>query len=256
MEWRDEAIVLSARLHGETSAILEVLSPSHGRHLGLVHGGASRKARSLLQPGNLIAAHWRARLSEHLGSFTAEPVKLVTHQLLDDRVRLMGMQAAAAVLSATLAEREPHEPVYHALKALIDAAEGMDGLDWAAAYVVFELGLLAELGFGLDLKRCAVTGSTDDLSHVSPRSGRAVSRAAAAPYEGKLLALPSFLLGRQAGHPSGQDVLDGLRLTAHFIEKYVLSPHFKPLPEARHQFTDIVRTEAERSPGESGSETP
>src|SRR5512135_995511 len=197
MEWSDEAIVLSVRPHGESSAILEALTRNHGRHLGLVRGGVSRRARPALQPGNSLHVNWRARLNEHLGSFTIELYRARAGDMLESREALAGLNAFCAVISAAMPEREAHQTVFDAGAILLDAMQE-DGIEhWGALYVRFEAGLLEALGFGLDLSRCASTGVADNLVFVSPRTGRAVSQAAGSPYKDRLFALPGFLLGTQ-----------------------------------------------------------
>jgi len=245
MEWTDDAIVLSIRPHGESAAILEALTRTHGRHLGLVHGAASGRKRSALQPGGTVTAHWRARLSEHLGNFRTELVKARAGEMFEARESLAGLNAFTAVASAGLPEREPHGAVYEGAEALLDAIAGHPFVEWGALFVRWEAGLLDELGFGLDLTRCAATGARDDLAYVSPRTGRAVSSQAAAPYRERLLALPPFLLGAQTGDPSPAELLAGLRLTAHFVDQWVLSPHNLALPEARLKLHDLAAKLAE-----------
>lgn len=230
MEWAEDAYVLAARAHGETGAVVELLTATHGRFAAHVAGGASRRMKPFLQPGARVMADYRARTSENLGSAKLEPVGEGPAALFDDPLALTGLAAAAAVVAAALPEREPHPGAFLAFEALC-AAFALPEV-WPPVYVRFELGLLEELGFGLDLSRCAVTGSLDDLSHVSPRSGRAVSRTAAAPYADRLLALPPFLLGAQAGVRMGE-VGQGLALTAYFLERDVFGPLNRPLPPAR-----------------------
>jgi DNA repair protein RecO (recombination protein O) len=244
MEWSDDAIVLSLRAHGESSGILDALTRRHGRHLGLVRGGASSRGRAMLQPGNRVKLVWRARLSEHLGTYTAELAEARASEIFERRAALTGLNAVSAVAAAVLPEREPHEAAYEGADALIAAIAHLEFSDWAHVYVRWEIGLLNELGFGLDLARCAATGTVDDLAHVSPRTGRAVSRAAGEPYRGRLLALPAFLLGSQAA-AGPEDVLAGLRLTAHFLDRWLLLPHGKALPEARLRLTDLAARTAE-----------
>ena len=244
MEWADEAVVLSVRPYGETAAIVEALTHQHGRHLGLVHGGASRKARAVLQPGNSLHLTWRARLNEHLGSFHAEPMRTRAGLMLEQRDGLAGLNAFAAIASAVLPEREPHAGVYRAAELLLEAIAEQDFAHWAPLYVRWESGLLDELGFGLDLSRCAATGVTNDLIYVSPRSGRAVSRDAGTPYADKLLRLPSFLLGSQNAEPSFSDVVAGLKLTAYFLLDRVLQPHGKELPQARIRLQERAARES------------
>lgn len=230
MEWSDDAFVLSARAHGEAGALIELLTERHGRFAAHVAGGASRKMKPYLQPGARVLAEYRARTSDHLGSAQLEPVGEGPAALFDDPLALAGLSSAAAVTAVALPEREPHPGVFAAFEALT-AAFALPEV-WPAVYVRFEAGLLEEMGFGLDLSRCAVTGSADDLAWVSPRSGRAVSREAGAPYADRLLALPPFLLGSQGGLAPG-DVGAGLTLTARFLERDVFGPLNRPLPPAR-----------------------
>jgi DNA repair protein RecO (recombination protein O) len=244
MEWADEAIVLSVRPYGETSAIVEALTHLHGRHLGLVHGGASRKARAMLQPGNSLHITWRARLNEHLGSLYAEPLRVRAGALLERRDALIGLNAFAAMAGALLPEREAHVGVYGAAEVLLDAIAERDFAHWAPLYVRWEAGLLEELGFGLDLSRCAATGTVDDLIYVSPRSGRAVSREGSQAYADRLLKLPPFLLGSQNAEPSAADIVEGLKLTAYFLLERVLQPHGKDLPQSRVRLQEMAARES------------
>jgi len=245
MEWSDEGIVLTVRPHGETSAIVEVLTRGHGRHLGLVHGGASRKAKVMLQPGNSLQLGWRARLNEQLGSFHAEPLRMRAGTILEHGNSLAGLNSLAAVAAAVLPEREQHAGVYQAAEFLLDAISGQDFAHWAPLYVRWEAGLLDELGFGLDLSHCAATGTTENLIYVSPRSGRAVSSEGGAAYADRLLRLPGFLLGSQNATPSGADVAAGLRLMGYFLLERVLRPHGKELPRARIRLQELVIRESE-----------
>lgn len=230
MQWSEEAVVLGLRRHGETSAIVELITRGHGRHLGLVRGGRSRRLRPVLQPGNLVMAGWRARLEDQLGTFTVEPVRMRAAALMAEPATLAAL-ATLAGHCQLLPEREPHPRLYDALAVALDAL--VEDEVWPAVMVRFELGLLDELGFGLDLSRCAVTGSPDDLVYVSPRTGRAVSAVAGAPYKDRLLLLPAFLKGRQAGVPSPAEVVAGLRLTGHFLARHLLEPRGLAQPPAR-----------------------
>jgi DNA repair protein RecO (recombination protein O) len=238
MEWEDDAYVLSARAHGESGAIADLLTAEHGRFAAHVAGGASRKMKPFMQAGARVIVNYRARVSEQLGSAQLEPVGEGPSSLFDDSMALAGLSAAASVAAGSLPEREAHPGAFYGLEALILALAHPD--IWPAVYVRFEAGLLQELGFGLDLSRCAATGSTDDLIWVSPRTGRAVSRQAGEPYKDKLLKLPPFLLGAQAGLSDG-DVDLGLILTAHFLEQFVFSPLNRPLPPARVWLVDRLR---------------
>ncbi|MBT7760290.1 MAG: DNA repair protein RecO, partial [Rhodospirillaceae bacterium] len=242
MNWSDEGYVLSVRRHGEAAAIVNLLTREHGRHAGLVRGGMGRRLRGVLQPGNRVAADWRGRLAEHLGAYTVEGLRDHAAALLSDGDRLAGLTAAAAVTEAALPEREPHISIHDAFASLLDALANSPA--WGAVYVRFELGLLAELGFGLDLSQCAATGRTDDLAYVSPRTARAVSREAAGPYKERLLPLPAFLLPDGPEELAPGDVLDGLKLTGHFLETAVFAPHNRPLPGPRERLVErISRTD-------------
>lgn len=229
MDWESEGYILSVKKHGETSAIIDVFTPDKGRHLGLVRGGVSRRSRPVLQPGNKVKVAWRGRLSEHLGAYTVEALSARAAELMDDRLSLSGLNAICAVARECLPEREPHIDVYRALEVLIENLH--DPEIWPALYVRWEAGLLTAMGYGLDLKSCAATGVNDNLTHVSPRSGRAVSASAAEPYKDKLLTLPGFLLGRP--YAPLKDVADGLSLTGYFLETRVQWGVNKTLPEAR-----------------------
>jgi DNA repair protein RecO (recombination protein O) len=235
MEWRDEGIILSVRPHGETSAIADIFTASRGRTLGLVRGGRSRRQRPVLQPGNIVAVHWRARLEDHLGNFTVEPLFLKAGGLIDEPFKLAGLTTLTA-LSQLVPEREPHPKIYAALRLTLEALEDDD--IWPALLVRWEMGLLDELGFGLDLARCAATGSQDNLVYVSPRTGRAVSREAGEAYRDRLLRLPGFLRGSQAGTPTDEDVLAGLKLTGYFLLRHVFEPRGISAPESRSWIAD------------------
>lgn len=230
MEFSDDAFVLSARAHGETGAIVELLTARYGRYAGHIAGGASRRMKPFLQPGARVIAEFRARTAEQLGSLRLEPVGEGPSALFDDSLALAGLSAASAVAAGALPEREPHPGAFLAFEALVSAF-ALEAV-WPAVFVRFEAGLLDELGFGLDLSRCAATGSTEDLIYVSPKTGRAVSRSAGEPYAARMLALPPFLLGGQAGLREG-DVGAGFALTGHFLEQFVFGPLNRPLPPAR-----------------------
>ncbi|MCA3738850.1 MAG: DNA repair protein RecO [Phenylobacterium sp.] len=242
MEFEDEAFLLSARSHGENGAIAELLTLSHGRYAAFIAGGGSRRIRPLLQPGTRVRARFRARTSEQLGSATLEPAGSDPSDLFDDPLALAGLASAAAVATGVLPEREPQPGAFVAFEALGGALRHDD--IWPAVYVRFEAGILQALGFGLDLSRCAATGAVDDLVWVSPRTGRAVSRAAGEPYRDRLLRLPPFLLSAQ-GSLSPGDIGDGLALTGHFLDRCLFSALNRPLPAARVWLVDKL-TEAGR----------
>lgn len=230
MEFQDDAFVLSARAHGDTGAVVELLTEQYGRRAAYVAGGASRKMKPFLQAGSKVVAEFRYRTSDQLGSARLEPIGEGPAALFDDPLALIGLNAAASVAGGALPEREPHPGAYYAFEALMGAFAVPEV--WPAIFVRYEAGLLETLGFGLDLSRCAATGDVDDLVWVSPRTGRAVSSKAGEPYADKLLRLPPFMLGAQAGLDDG-DVKDGLALTGHFLEQYVFHALNKPLPPAR-----------------------
>ncbi|MCW9044054.1 MAG: DNA repair protein RecO [Pseudopelagicola sp.] len=235
MDWRDEGIVLSRRKHGETSVILDVFTPEHGRHAGVVRGGTSRKMTPILQPGAQVDVTWRARLEAHIGSFTVEPVRSRA-AALSDRMALAGLNAVTGLLSFCLPEREAHPALYRRSEQLLDLLG--QGEVWPLGYLHWEQALLEELGFGLDLSACAVTGATEGLCYVSPKSGRAVSGQGAGEWADRLLPLPPCLLGR--GDVSDQDILTALQTTGYFLEHRV-APELghKPLPEVRGRLMDV-----------------
>lgn len=235
MDWTDEGIVLTVRRHGEHNAVLSLLTHAHGRHGGLVHGGAGKAARGALQPGNRLLVTWAARLAEQLGHLTWEPLTPHGARWLDDPLRLAALASACALAELSLPERVPHPGAYAGLAALLDS---LADDDWPALYAHWELGLLAELGYGLDLDRCAATGATERLIYVSPRSGGAVCESAGAPYRDRLLPLPGFLRTGEAA--SRTDVLDGLRLTGYFLERRALPG--PGLPPARCRLVERLRS--------------
>lgn len=230
MEFSDDAYVLSARAHGDTGVVVELLTAGHGRRAAYVAGGASRRMKPFLQAGARVEVDFRSRTADQLGSARLEPVGQGPAALFDDPLALIGLNAAAAVAQGALPEREPHPGAFLAFEALMGAFAFPE--IWPAVFARFEAGLLDDLGFGLDLSKCGATGSTDDLIWVSPRTGRAVSREAGAPYADKLLKLPPFMLGAQAGLVAG-DVKAGLDLTGHFLEQFVFHPQNRPIPPAR-----------------------
>jgi DNA repair protein RecO (recombination protein O) len=237
IDWREDGTLLSVRRHGESSAIVELFTEGHGRHLGVVRGGASRKLAPILQPGAQLDATWTARLDDHIGSFTVEPVRSRAAAILDDRLALAGLNAMTALLSFTLPEREPHGLLYRRSLALFDLLGHNEA--WPVVYLRWELALLEEMGFGLDLSRCAVTGSREDLSYVSPKTGRAVSAEGAGTWADRLLPLPPILLGQGTGPV--EEILDGLRTTGHFLTQW-LAPALgdRPLPAARQRLIDAL----------------
>jgi len=251
MQWTDEGIVLSSKRHGEANAILELMTRAHGRHLGLVRGGASSRLRPVLQPGNRISSTWRARLDEHLGHYAVEGLDARAASFLPVPHALYGMTHLAA-LCRLLPERDPHPQIHAALEGVLDAL--LDPRRAGASVVRFELLLLAELGFGLDLATCAASGTGDDLVYVSPKSGRAVSRQAGEPWKHRLLVLPAFL--REAFDPSPQDIADGFVLTGFFLARHVLEPRGLSFADARASFIAALEHDARRPSNEASGPGP
>lgn len=235
MEWRDHGILLSSRRHGETAMIIDVFTEAHGRHAGIVQGGASRKKAPVLQPGAQLDLLWRARLSEHLGSYQVEPLRSRAVAAFSGRLALAGLNAVTALLGFCLGEREPHPDLYQKTEQLLDLLD--QGEIWPLAYLRWEMALLQELGFGLDLSACAVTGRNEELAFVSPRTGRAVSRQEAGPWVAQLLPLPPVMLGQ--GAAPDHEVAEGLKTTGFFLsERLAPSLGHRPLPQARMRFVE------------------
>ncbi len=253
-QWQDDGVVLRVRPHGENAAVLMLLTRDHGCHAGFARGVTGPRARGVLQPGNRVVAAWSARVPESLGSFQVELKQSHAPELFDDPLKLAGLSAAMVVAERTMPEREPHQAVYDGLLSLIDIMERADlGDAWIAAYVRWELGLLSELGFALDLSCCAATGRRDRLAYVSPRSGRAVSREAGEPYHVKLLTLPSFLGGCGGGGPG--DLTDGMKLTGYFLARHVFGTRGELLPPARTRFMERLQADSGRPESSTGLES-
>lgn len=233
MQWTGRGLVIGVRRHGETSVIAEVMVEGRGRHLGLVRGGRSKRLAATLQPGNSVQLTWRARLEEHLGAFTVELLDARAAALIEKRVRLYAGQLLCDHLRL-LPERDPHDHLLAEALAILDGPSDIGDLGVALAR--YELVLLEELGFGLDLTTCAATGVTEGLTHVSPKTGRAVSREAAAPYAERLLRLPAFLV---ADTPASKaEIADAFALTGHFLAMHVWAPRLIDPPAVRE---DLIR---------------
>ena len=238
MQWTDEGVVLGVRKHGESSVILELMTREHGRHLGLVHGGRSKALQPVLQPGNSVQATWRARLDEHLGTYQIEGSELRAARLINSSMALYGL-ATLAQLLRYVPERDPHFALYETMTVLVDHLD--DPHLAPALFVRFELAMLAELGFGLDLSSCAATGTERDLAYVSPRSGRAVCAAAGEPYKDRLLPLPGFLIGQtRANRPAEEDIRAGFALTDFFLHHNVFEPQGQKAPAERARFVALA----------------
>lgn len=237
IEWQDEGVVLSIRPLGENKAVAILLTQEHGRHAGVVHGARSKKNRADFMTGNRLQIRWQARLDEQLGVFAHhDPLCPYAARVLDDALRLAALASACAVCDAAVPERQPHAAAYRGLVAFLDS---LASEAWPSVYVHWELALLRDLGFGLDLASCAASGVTTDLAYVSPKSGRAVSRTAGADWQDKLLGLPAFLV--DGGEGDAPAVGLGLTLTAFFLDRHVLAPHRRPLPPARLRLAEMIR---------------
>jgi len=244
MEWQDQGIVLSASRHGEADALLEVMTKSHGRARGFIKGGLGRRNKASLQAGNSLSLTWRSRLETNLGRFSVELVHSPLGSMMGDGARLSALAAACAVVGSAMTERETHQSVYESLEAVIRLLEHEGGsvAVWAAALARLELGILTELGYGLDLSECASTGATEDLVYISPKSGRAVSTAAGLPYKGKLLDLPPFLLPGGPRLSSAQEAVDAMKLTGFFLDRNVWVVRGKGQPGARERlFASLLK---------------
>ncbi|HEY8580966.1 MAG TPA: DNA repair protein RecO [Beijerinckiaceae bacterium] len=245
MEWRDEGVVIGLKRHGESSVIVEAMTRLHGRHMGIVKGGRSRRMQPFLQPGNSVGLVWRARLEEHLGLYVVEPLRERAGELLESGLALCGVSLLGDWLRF-LPERDPHEPLWAMAETLADTLR--DETVAPALMVRFELAVLSELGFGLDLDRCALTGAGDDLRWVSPRTGRAVSAAAGAPWADRLLPLPAFLCADDpTAPPPLADVLAGFDLVGRFLQRDVLSPRGLGEPDSRRMYISKLRAAASAS---------
>jgi DNA repair protein RecO (recombination protein O) len=239
MQWTDEALILAVRPHGETAAVVELLTSQHGRHAGLVHGGRSHRLRPVLQIGNHVDVTWKARLADQLGHVTLELRRGFAAEAMADAAALAGL-STLVTMARLLPEREPQASLYEIALFVLSFLE--DPSVWPALYARWEMALLETLGFGLDLETCASTGTRENLIYVSPRSGRAVSAAAGEPYKDRLLKLPRFVCARaDAGEVTGQDVHDALSLTGHFLEARVLAPAGQTIPEVRARMIELVR---------------
>ncbi len=239
MNWSDEGIILSVRAHGETSAVAEIFTRQHGRHLGLIHGGRSRRLRPILQTGNHVDVAWKGRLSEHLGHMKLELQRGFAAEAMEDATALAAL-STLTTLARQLPERDPHANLYEITLFVLGFLN--DATVWPALLVRWELALLNELGFGLDLTQCAATGANDALVYVSPRTGRAVSASAGEPYKERLLSLPGFLRPeRQTGvQVTSDDIAAGFALTGYFLGQRVFAPREQELPEVRGRMVTLL----------------
>lgn len=239
MHWTDQAIVLSAKKYGESSAIVTLLTAEHGIFKGLVRGISGKKQRGIYQTGNLIEAIWRGRLSEHLGNFTAELESANAAMLLSSSSKLSALLSISSILESVLPEREPHMDVF---EHLVDFIEHLtEDKNWPLYYVAMEFKLLNLLGFGIDVSSCAATGAVEDLIYISPKSGRAVSRTAGDPYRDRLFAMPKFLTNGYNSDIKMHEIINAMNICSYFLEKYRFKPHNASLPDARLRFAEIMK---------------
>lgn len=238
MEWNDIGVVLSTKRHGENSIILSLLTEEHGRYLGLVRGSRNKKSQGTYEPGNLLSVKWRARISDHLGGFTCELIKAQAALYLNNPLKLSALIAACSLAEVTLPERSSEPIVF---RGFCEFLESLVGNDWPRFLVIWELNLLKELGFGLDLSKCASTGQTSELVFVSPKTGRSVSRNAGLPFAKRLLPLPEFLLNKHSEKPNWSEIIDGLTLTSYFLENHLLAPGYRKLPNARYRLIEKIQ---------------
>ena len=254
MEWRDEGIILGLRKHGETSVIAEVMTRAHGRHMGIVRGGRSKRQQPVLQPGNSVELVWRARLDEHLGQYQVELINARAGRLMETAIGVHGVQAMAALLRL-LPERDSHPRLHDAFAVILDSLGSP--AEAGALYVRFELAVLEDLGFGLDLSRCAATGARSDLIYVSPKTGRAVSAGAGAPWAGRLLALPVFLTDRAQACADAEALGQAFRLSGYFLDRHVFEPRGMEPPISRDSFcTAALRAMSPSDPAPTRAEEP
>ena len=238
INWEDEAIILKVTAFGENAAIVNIFTEKNGKYAGLVRGAKAQAMRSLLQIGNKVKATWRARLSEHLGTFKLEPIKSMATNFFDDPLKLLGLTSAVAIIDQALPDREPAQEVWQGLLALLETITDHDEYIWLAAYIRWEIGFLGETGFKLGLDKCVVTGDIEDLSFVSPKSGCAVSDGAGGQYRDKLLPLPSFLTPK--GFKEPKEFSEGLQLTEYFFQRHVFGVYNKPIPSPRQRLFERV----------------
>lgn len=242
MHWTDTAIILSAQKFSENSSIVTAFCSEHGISKGLVKGIQGKKNRGIFHPGNYVNISWRGRLAEHLGMFTAELNQSIAALILTDKQRLAALSTICALLEETLPEKEPHPDIFEQTLHVIQSIK--EDLNWLPNYILLELNLLSELGFGLDLTACAATGSTKNLIYVSPKSGCAVSEQAGLPYKNKLLTLPNFIKNNHFEQINGAEIKNGLELSAYFLNKYIFEPHNKIMPPSRARLVELVTKEA------------
>lgn len=246
-QWTDQAIVLTARPHGEGGAVLSLLTAEHGRHMGYVHGAKSTKMRGLLEAGTLLEVNWQSRVADQLGYYTFEHGRNAAALIMDEPLKLAALLSACSLCDVALPEREKHAGLFYGLQALIDMFQSDV---WGCAYILWEIALLKELGFGMNLTRCVAGGDVRTLTYVSPKSGCAVSLKEGYAYRDKLLSLPNFLkpeaFGDDGGHYGERggvdDVVKGLKLTGYFLEHWVFTHHTHGIPDARLRFASLFAT--------------
>ena len=249
IEWRDEGVLLAVRKHGEAAVIVEFFTQHHGKHAGVVRGGAGRRQGPILQPGGQFEVVWKARLEEHMGAFTVEPMRSRAAQVMADPLALAGLTSVVGLLNFALPERAQHGALYSASINLLDLICVTEA--WPLAYLHWEMQLLEDLGFGLDLSCCVVSGTTEELAYVSPKSGRAVAAHHAGRWKTQLLPLAPCMIGQSVA--DNGEIAAGLRTTGHFLEKW-LAPSLgdRGLPLARQRLVERLFRAARLEQGPSG----
>jgi DNA repair protein RecO (recombination protein O) len=238
MQWSDEGIIISFKKHGENSAIIHMLTKAHGLHAGMINSITTHKVKAIYQAGNIVSATWKARLSEHIGSYNAEMLEAISNALLVDNLRLTALNSICSIIFFSLPEREPEEEIFEALYSLLHLLKNNDD-SWLKSYVLLELLILVKTGFGLDLSECAATGQKNDLIYVSPRSAKAVSIIAGEPYKDKLLKLPEFFKHTEK-QANIREIIEGLNLTGYFLERHNLMPRKVKMPYTRIKLKELI----------------
>ena len=237
MRWESNGLILNFSKYNEKSYILEIFTEEHGKHKGIIRGLHSKNKRSIIEPGNEVFATWSGRLETHLGNYNVEPIKLWSSHVLQFKDKLSAISSICSLISLTMAERQPNPIIYFSSKKLIEIVASKRE-DWIREYVFWEMQLLSEIGYGLDLERCAVTSKSSDLLYVSPSSGRAVTNEGAGDFRNKLLPLPKFMTDFKANYDN-DDIYNALNLTEFFFKKRFFLPNNLNFPQSRNRLKEL-----------------
>jgi DNA repair protein RecO (recombination protein O) len=237
MSWESNGLILNFSKYNEKSYILEIFTEEHGKHKGIIRGLHSKNKRSIIEPGNEVFATWSGRLETHLGNYNVEPIKLWSSHVLQFKDKLSAISSICSLISLTMAERQPNPIIYFSSKKLIEIVASKRE-DWIREYVFWEMQLLSEIGYGLDLERCAVTSKSSDLVYVSPSSGRAVTNEGAGDFRNKLLPLPKFMTDFKANYDN-DDIYNALNLTEFFFKKRFFLPNNLNFPQSRNRLKEL-----------------